>query len=373
MSTLFEQVAQPQGQSTYSVSPKEHRIATLDGWRGIAILLVIAHHAGHEHYPDQAWANLGSLGVDIFFVLSGYLITARLLEERDKSSTIDLKSFYIRRAFRILPPVLCYLAAICVLAFFLNLEIQPSQIIGALFFFRNYQLAAHPGGFATGHFWSLSIEEHFYLLWPVLLLRLGNKRSLRVAIIGAYLCAIWRIYDRTFPHSLIGRMLPGSSEAFRALRTDVMLDGLLLGSALAILLIRPSVRNFILRNFPKETPLVCTVILMMLNYPWAKGYGTLAHYSLLTVIVASTLIVKEGLAYKWLNFAPLVWIGKLSYSLYIWQQIFLLHPVGSFPLGPMNTFPLNVIALFAIAACSFYLLEQPAIAMGRQVLHSIHQ
>jgi peptidoglycan/LPS O-acetylase OafA/YrhL len=345
------------------------RIPTLDGWRGVAILLVLAHHAGYEHYPDQAWANMGSLGVDIFFVLSGYIITTRLLEERSRSSTIDLRAFYIRRAFRILPLLLCYLTVICVLSFFVNLEIKPSQIIASLFFFRNYQLAAHPGGFATGHFWSLSIEEHFYLFWPALLFWLGNKRSLRVAMIGAYLCAIWRVYDHTFPHSLIGRMLPGASEAFRDLRTDVMLDGLLLGSALAILLIRPSVHSFILRNFPKETPLVCAVILMMLNYPWAKGYGTLAHYSALAVIVASTLIVKEGLAYKWLNFAPLIWIGEISYSLYVWQELFLLHPPGRHPLGMLSVFPANLVCSFALAACSFYLLERPVTRLAHGLTH----
>ena len=192
-----------------------------------------------------------------FFVLSGYIITARMIEEREKTSTISLSSFYLRRAFRILPLVVCYLGVLCGLSIFLNLEIRPSQILGSLFFFRNYQYAAHGTGIYTAHFWSLSIEEHFYLLWPPLLLRFGNRRGAWIAAAGAFLCAMWRLYDLTFPNGPIGRLLPGATTGLRTLRTDARLDGLLLGCTLALLLTRPSVRAFLLRNVPKETPLLC--------------------------------------------------------------------------------------------------------------------
>jgi peptidoglycan/LPS O-acetylase OafA/YrhL len=306
--------------------------------------------------------------VDIFFVLSGYIITARLLLEREQTSNINLRSFYVRRAFRILPLVLCYLTAICVISAFAQTETTASDVVGTLLFLRNYQFALHPVGTYTKHFWSLSIEEHFYLLWPVILFRLGNRRAIWIAAIGAYACAIWRIYDRTFPNGPVTRFLPGANEGLRSLRTDVRLDGLLLGSVLAILILRPVVREFMLRNFPKETPLVLGVFLMILNRPWAKGYGTLTYYSLLALIVASTLIVQEGLVYKALNSKLLVGIGTISYSLYVWQQIFLLHPEHLHPLGILGRFPYNLASSFAVAIGSYILIEKPAARLGKRLI-----
>jgi peptidoglycan/LPS O-acetylase OafA/YrhL len=153
-----------------------NRTATLDGWRGIAILLVLTEHAGqHRQFKGKMWARLGVLGVDIFFVLSGYIITARLIEERRKFSTISLSSFYVRRAFRILPLVAVYLATLFLLSRFIDLiDFHPAELAGSVFF-RNYQIAALPRGIYTVHFWSLSIEEHFYLFWPALLVWGGNK------------------------------------------------------------------------------------------------------------------------------------------------------------------------------------------------------
>ena len=216
------------------------RIHTLDGWRAVAILLVIAGHGAHfGQYKDQLWANLWGLGVDIFFVLSGYIITLKFIQEKEKSSTINLSSFYIRRAFRILPLVCAYLGTLCVVSLFVNLlDFHSSEVFGSLFFFRNYQLAATQRGFYTTHFWSLSIEEHFYLVWPALFLWLGNRRSLWFAGIGACTCAAWRLYDCTHPDSWIGRYLPGPDSFYRQIRTDARFDGLLLGCALAILLSR---------------------------------------------------------------------------------------------------------------------------------------
>jgi peptidoglycan/LPS O-acetylase OafA/YrhL len=344
-----------------------NRIRTLDGWRGIAILLVIAEHAGWERFEHQTWAGLGSLGVDIFFVLSGYIITARLIEERDKSGTISLPLFYLRRGFRILPLVLCYLTVLCVLSIFVHMSIEPSQIAGSLFFFRNYQYAAQSEGVYTAHFWSLSIEEHFYLLWPLLLLKFGNRRGVWIAGIGAMLCGMWRFFDYTHPHSLLGRYLPGSTVGLRTLRTDARLDGLLLGCALALLLVQPAVVRFIQKNCPKEMPLLCATLLV-LNEQRVNSCATFSSYILISMMVASSLVIQEGLAHKWLNSRILVGIGTISYSLYVWQQIFLLHPKGTHPLGLVAVFPLNILAALTVAACSYYLLEKPTVAYGRRLI-----
>jgi peptidoglycan/LPS O-acetylase OafA/YrhL len=339
------------------------RIPTLDGWRGVAILLVLVDHASrNSRFQDKAWASLGFFGVDIFFVISGYIITARLLEERKRTSTIKLSEFYKRRAFRILPLVCAYLLTLCLLHWIVGLgDFHASEVFGSLFFFRNYQIAAHPGGIFTAHFWSLSIEEHFYLVWPALLLFIGNKRALWFALSGAVACSIWRLYDQAHPHSF-GQLLPGVS-VIRLLRTDVHFDGLLLGCALAIVL--PKVHSFIFRNFPKETPLFAALAIFF-NLQWTDGRPTLTTSALIAIMIASTLIVEEGLMHKWLNSQWLVWVGVISYSLYVWQQLFLLHPNGSLPLHRLSMFPLNIICVFLAASCSFYFLEQPMIAVGRR-------
>jgi peptidoglycan/LPS O-acetylase OafA/YrhL len=345
-----------------------NRIRTIDGWRGIAILLVIEDHlARHSRLNHQGWAILGFEGVDVFFVISGYIITVRLLEEFDKSSTISLARFYIRRAFRILPLVVVYLTTLCVLSRFVNVDLSPAQVAGSLFFFRNYQLASNLAGISTGHFWSLSIEEHFYLLWPLLLLYARPRRALWLSLIGALTCGLWRLFDCTHPDNPIGRFLPGWDPGLRVFRTDARVDGLLIGCALAILLARPSVRDFILKNFPKETPLLCAA-LILLKLEYANGYPvTITNYVLIAVSVASTLVVKEGLVYKWLNSRLLVGIGTISFSLYVWQQLFLMQTTEARPLGWLSMFPYNLVCAFVVATCSFYFLERPTARLGRRL------
>src|SRR5580704_3843554 len=155
---------------------KSRHIPTLDGWRALAILLVIAHHAGTAFYGEKEYyasspTRFGIWGVPVFFGLSGILITKLLLEEFDRTGAISLKNFYIRRAFRILPPASLYV--LCVAA--LGLVVSRTEFVGSLLFFRNY-LPDSIAGLYTAHFWSLAVEEHFYLIWPGLLVWLGVRR-----------------------------------------------------------------------------------------------------------------------------------------------------------------------------------------------------
>jgi peptidoglycan/LPS O-acetylase OafA/YrhL len=337
------------------------RISTLDGWRGVAILLVIADHACRDtRFSESMWGSLGSFGVDIFFVLSGYIITARLVQERERTSTITLSSFYWRRAFRILPLVIAYLTVLCVLSVGLGwIDLHCSDVIGSLFFFRNYQLARSVHGIYTGHFWSLSVEEHFYLLWPGLLLWLGNRRGLWAAVCGAVAVALWRAWALSHAASI----LPGAL----VLRTDLRLDGLLLGSALALVLAKPTVRRFIFRNFPKEAPLFAGFALLLL-LQHTGGLPSLFIYLLISLAVACTLVVEDGLVHKWLNSRPLVWVGTVSYSIYVWQQLFLIHPRwNTLPFGRMSRFPYELLCITAAACCSYFAMERPMIALGKRL------
>src|SRR4051812_39674608 len=146
-------------------------LPTLDGWRGVAVLMVIVFHALASPYP--VFRPLGGLGVSIFFALSGLLICNRLLAEFGRGGRIDLPGFYVRRAFRILPPAFAYLAALAALG-----AATPPELGSCLLFWRNYYTG---GGWCTGHFWSLAVEEHFYLFFPVLLAWAGPRRALPLA------------------------------------------------------------------------------------------------------------------------------------------------------------------------------------------------
>jgi peptidoglycan/LPS O-acetylase OafA/YrhL len=128
----------------------------------------------------------------------------------------------------------------------------------------------------------------------------------------------------------------------------------MLGCALALLLAQPKVHRFVFRNFPKETPIVCgfPILLLVLN---SRDVPSLAIYALIAFAIASTLVVEEGLAHKWLNFGPLTWIGRISFSLYVWQQLFMIRPPGHSGIPA----PFNLICALIAAALSFYFIEQP--------------
>jgi len=140
----------------------------------------------------------------------------------------------------------------------------------------------------------------------------------------------------------------------------------LLGCALAILITRPHIRDFIFRNFPKEFPLLMA-FLILLNLIRTNVQTALSTYLLICMALASTLVVEEGLAYKLLNARLLVWIGTISYSVYVWQELFLVHPAAAIPLGSLSSFPLNIICVFVVSSLSFYFVERPFIALGKNL------
>lgn len=328
------------------------RIDTLDGWRAVAILAVVAHHAAlYGRFHDRFWAAQGGTGVDLFFVISGFIITWRLLGEEDQNGTFSLKSFYERRARRILPLVVTYLLAVG----FLGLA-SLRELGGSLFFVRNYQMVSNPAGTYTAQLWSLAIEEHFYLIWPALLLMLKERRALWVSLSVAAASALWRAHD--YGGSWVSALFPQTSSYpyFHAIRTDTRLDGLMLGCAAAIALRDPRVRGFVFRNFPKETPLLVGFVLLPVLLA-GKGLPSLAACLLMMVAIVSTIVVEEGLAYKWLNWPPLTWIGRISFSLYIWQQLFLTHERNA-SAGFLQRFPVNIGCSFVVAYMSYVFVER---------------
>ena len=191
-------------------------LPTLDGWRGIAVLGVILYH-GREQFPgaNPLLTRLAAhcyLGVDVFFAISGFLICGLLLREYEETGDISLRRFYIRRFFRILPPYYVSLAAICAAAAFFALPLNFADVPSCLLFYRNYRPLGidEYGGFYTAHYWTLAIEEHFYLLWPMLLLVVRPKRAGKVAFLLAMMVFSWRVIEGHF-HLLAGCTPAGKS------------------------------------------------------------------------------------------------------------------------------------------------------------------
>ena len=205
-------------------------IPSLDGLRAISIMLVIASHT-HWALPGalsrSAWVNwhhYGVLGVSVFFVISGYLITKLLLKELDTTGSIRLKHFYVRRAFRIFPAFYVYLAFVGVL-WSMGFEQQTlGSYIAAFTYTWNYY--PHAAGWTLGHVWSLCIEEQFYLCWPLLLLWTGKVRGLRIAISIILLAPIIRIVTYEVAPVMRGHL---------GMMLHTRIDTLLFGCALAIL------------------------------------------------------------------------------------------------------------------------------------------
>jgi peptidoglycan/LPS O-acetylase OafA/YrhL len=353
-------------------------IPTLDGWRAIAILWVMLFHDNYAIFgetgvlPCMALQNLaqaGGSGVSIFFGLSGFLICMKLVKSVSNLTQIDITRFYISRCFRILPPYLLYLFVVGALTATQILNIDPRAYLSCFVFLRNYLPDTLIGEWYTGHFWSLSVEEHFYLFWPwILVASATSKRGLRVAIMMAILVGSWRAVE--LPLRLLSRAGLPVNETER--RTDVCLDGLLFGCYFAMLLTFSNWKSRLSRwlSFPIWALLFATFIFVAcLRMP--KSPISLLSSFLAPLLLVGTILRPQEIVGRFLEWRPLAWVGRLSYSLYIWQQLFLRSSYSDKPLGRLQTFPTNWLATFCVAMASYYLIERPMIRMGRRVTRGI--
>jgi peptidoglycan/LPS O-acetylase OafA/YrhL len=343
-------------------------IPTLDGWRAIAILLVMFDHAGDSLSNFLHWLNgshlphtllhRGQMGVYIFFGLSGYLITTRLLAEHASRGSISLSQFYLRRLFRVFPPMWTYLLVAGVLAFFSLIPVRADQWVSAATFLTNYYADR---GWYLGHFWSLCVEEHFYLLWPAALVLLGTRRALVAALAVTVAMPVWR-------YIVVNTGITGyESNLFS--RTDLVLDTLLLGSAAAILMAYAGFRDLIQRLPAAAFYAVAAGVAVTIAL--RGDLMRLPQSSLLVLLMLITITHAGSLAGRFLENPVMRWIGRLSYSLYVWQQLFLVWAGWeTTTLGRFQTFPLNIVASFACAVASYYLVEKPLVNIGHRITHS---
>ena len=321
--------------NSVAANPKSHeaalRITGLDGLRAISVASVVAYHVG---VPRNTF-TWGSFGVGIFFVISGYLITYLLCLEEAKYDRISLRGFYVRRAFRILPPAMVYLLSIAFLT-------SPGDLLHCALFVRN--LSSGPQ--VTEHFWSLAIEEQFYLLWPAIFLLLGsNKTRLRVGVALCVLAPFWR-------H--LSMHLAGGPAHMNGFRFDLRYDGLLIGCCLALARHEDILQRWrFLQSRWTALAAVAAVWLSLAHI--TPGFISASVSSLGVAAVINYASEHPGGP---LNWRPVAWLGRISYSLYLWQQVFLLGLPQLQRLYPYN------ILLAVLAACaSYYFVEQPALRL----------
>ena len=384
--------------------PKSRYIPALDGLRTLAVVAVVLYHL------NLTWAQGGLLGVTIFFVLSGYLITRLLLNEIAKTGRIDLKSFWIRRIRRLFPAVVTVVVVTCALCTVFNhvmLTKMRPDILPSLLFFNNWwQIMQDVSYFnALGdpspltHFWSLAIEEQFYLIWPPLLLAMvsmhvskPNTRRVVLGLAAVSALAMMVLYN---PATDPSRVYYG---------TDTRVFSLLLGAWMAFIPDRDLAPARLVRHLgldrlagagkhdksksdtaeaattkpselarfwssPASIDLMGVVGLVGLAAMVAltNGYtafqyrgGTLLC-SILTLMVIAACVQPQGMVARALAAEPLVWIGKRSYSIYLWHYplLLLMNPVANINDTPWWHYILQVLLVVAVAECSYRFIETP--------------
>jgi peptidoglycan/LPS O-acetylase OafA/YrhL len=330
-------------------------LPTLDGWRAFAVLAVIFCHFAysvtvHEKLPHWVFSVMdggGEKGVQLFFAISGFLITSRLIEEWNCFGRISLKRFYVRRVCRILPPAMTYLLIIALLGVAGILPFQWKYWLSAVCFFRNYMPTG--GTPFDMHYWTLSIEEQFYLIWPALLVLSGLYRARYTASIIILALWIWRWI--AFHHIWGATIGQGGW-----LRSEICFDGLLAGCLLAFALDSPILKKWLAKYLSVWVVVAILVIIFAMGGTYTPS-GRTIQSTLMPLLIIATILNPHTWLGRLLEVPVIRWVGRLSYSLYIWQQLFTLQRM-------LPWYPLQFVALFGVAALSFYGLEKPFMKWG---------
>ena len=335
------------------------QLPALDGLRAIAVLAVICFHISRHLLSG------GYLGVDVFFVISGFLITGILLREYDGRGSFSFANFYARRALRLFPALAAVLVTTVIVALVSISTVETREAMYGVpwvIFYAGNWVRAFGGPFTLGllgHTWSLSIEEQFYVVWPaILMLILSCVRSrYRIAAALACVAAMDALY-------CVFAWQHGWSAARISNGTDTHADGLLLGCALAFYLAvhGDSVAEGAARRIQAAAVAgVAAVFILMVAAGESAGWLVLAFPIVATASAAliwSLVVYPVAIFQTFLNLAVLQWIGKRSYGLYLWHFVILRAPTFSALQRPeRDVIQLGVI--FAAAALSYHFLEQP--------------
>jgi len=344
-------------------------IHSLDGLRAISVILVIAGHAALYGPSSRGWQLFSLLflnaeiGVTWFFVISGFLITTLLLRELSGTGQISLKSFYIRRALRILPPLYVFICVVVLLKYAFGLAVPGQRIWTAATF--TYNIVKHPpwGSWWLGHTWSLSVEEQFYLCWPFLLfISIKASRARSVAVILILMAPVIRV-------GLVLRY-PQFANQISGLLPSRM-DALMLGALAALCGSLPFFDRFVRRMKGGLIAVLAVFVFVgspLLTYKFGTLYtlslGLTLESACLTIILLFAVYQPYSGLGKLLNMRALVFVGVISYDLYLWQQLFIT-PENTSVLGRLG---INVLCLGAVAFASYRWIDGPAMRIKRRYL-----
>ena len=335
---------------------ESHRIPSLDGIRALSIALVVAWHlstSGSAPWLAPLWRiDSGNLGVRIFFVISGYLITSLLLAEHARTGTINLRRFYFRRALRIMPAFYFFLCAMALAAALGLVPATRSELLRAATYTANYART----GWTVGHTWSLAVEEQFYLLWPSLIVLLGVRRSFMGAALVLLLSPLFRSIA-----ALSGHWPDNPRYSFECV-ADALATGCLLAYVRPWLWNKAGYRRVLELGAMELWPMVI-LVLAVASARW-EHFGSIVGISLLNIAIAVwidwCLRFPGSRVGRILNARPIAFVGVLSYSIYLWQQPFL-RP------GHTLRFPLSILGLGVVALASYFCIERPMLRLRARV------
>ena len=347
--------------------PRPH-LAALDGLRGLAVIAVLLFHAGK--------LQGGFLGVDLFFALSGFLITSLLLAEVDARGRLDLLAFWGRRLRRLLPAVLLLLVVVTIITTVVATVPERAATLSdgpwAQAYIANWHaIAGHRDYWASfelprmfGHLWSLAIEEQFYLVWPVLVAVIA-LRSRHVHRTVAIVCVVGSLLSL----AQMIRLFDAGNPTRVYIGTDTRASSLLLGALLAAAPLRRAVIWFTSR-FAGLSGVIALMIAFTIGLfwalvdgpssPWVFRGGLFTHSLLSALLVAGCAARPEAAATRWIGWAPLRITGVLSYSLYLWH--WPIYALMSEQRMGMSGWPLTGVRIatsFAAAAASKRVVEDP--------------
>jgi peptidoglycan/LPS O-acetylase OafA/YrhL len=341
-------------------------IPSLDGIRAVAVLLVFFAHGRFDSLVP------GGLGVTIFFVLSGYLITTLMRIEHARSGAISYRGFYLRRLLRLMPPLFIVVAAAGLLAAASVIDggFTPGGFFSALFYFGNYYVISHdfhgmPSG--IGVVWSLAIEEHYYLFYPplaALFLRVGRV-GLSVSLLSISCAAVlaWRYW----------LVFHGGSEAYLTMATDTRVDAILVGCIMGLL------RNPWLDRVPAPKALTdwgtagaCVALLVGTLLYRDEVFRLTARYTLQSLAIAPLIYLAVARAddppFRWLNARPLVYLGTISYTVYLSHHVILSGLAKHRPqLGWLWLTLAGAVLTLAVAESTRRWVEQPCAALRKRL------
>lgn len=342
------------------VKSKLRYIPELDGLRGVAILMVMGVHG------MLPFMKGGFIGVDIFFVLSGFLITTILIQEHDFYNSIDLGKFYLKRFLRLMPALLLLLITVSIAGFFLLSEDLAkanlkSALISLVYLSNFEKMTDLFSSVFLGHTWSLAIEEQFYILWSLLLVVLlrfikSRKRIVYIVLSLAFLSWMLRVLYLQI----------GMSRTRVYFGLDTRMDGLLLGSALGIFLAsellseirRKQVAQYLRLLTPFSFGLLIYIGIALNQRNPQTYYWVIALVELLVaILILDVFISKHSFMRQLLSKEPLVWIGKISYGLYLWHFPIYMGIIF-FGLNTRLSMVYGTAVASLIAIFSYYFVEQ---------------